>query len=310
MALAQYYKTIGDESRLRILNILGGGMFSVQELTSLLSISQPTVSHHLKTLSQDGFLKSSRDGTRIFYSLQSESDNALLQQVTQSALTACSKASESESDSVFKKDIAQVQKLIEKRRTQTKQYFDKIAKDWTSVRGAAFGGESFLDTVVEQFSSSDCILELGCGTGALFDLILPRSGKTIGVDYSESMLEECRQSLGSRGHSCDLRLGYMEHLPVADDSVDAVVAYMSLHHVPNPRAVLQEARRVLKTSGKLIIVDLVAHEDERMREQFADVWLGFEPKDMQKWLAALNYKSSNSKILGKAKNVFLLTSIK
>jgi ArsR family transcriptional regulator len=85
---------------------------------------------------------------------------------------------------------------------------------------------------------------------------------------------------------------------------------MSLHHVPNPRDVLKEAKRILKPNGQLIIVDLLAHDNENMREQYADVWLGFEIAELTKWLNNLNYSNIETKILGKAKNAFLLTTIK
>jgi ubiquinone/menaquinone biosynthesis C-methylase UbiE/DNA-binding transcriptional ArsR family regulator len=310
MSLANYYKTIGDESRLRILNILQNGMFSVQELTSLLNLSQPTVSHHLKTLSQTGFLKSARDGNHIFYSIEEDQADPVLKEVTDSALKACAKASQSEADTILKRDLAQVQKLIELRRSKTKNYFDNVAKDWDALRSEAFGNENFLDKVVDLIEPKSCLVELGCGTGALLHLILPRPGKTIGVDYSEKMLQECRNFLSSKGESCDLRLGYMEHLPVGDESADQVIAYMSLHHVPNPRDVLKEAKRILKPNGQLIIVDLLAHDNENMREQYADVWLGFEIAELNKWLNNLNYSKIETKILGKAKNAFLLTTIK
>ena len=73
---------------------------------------------------------------------------------------------------------------------------------------------------------------------------------------------------------------------MADGEVEAIMACMVLHHISHPEDVLREAYRALRPGGHLVIVDLHQHEDEAMRERFADLWLGFRPVDMKRWLKA------------------------
>ena len=124
------------------------------------------------------------------------------------------------------------------------------------------------------------------------------------------MLEEAKRNLGEKSSAVELRLGELEHLPLADNSVDIAVACMVLHHIAQPEKVLAEAVRVIKGGGSLIIVDLMHHTNEYMRERFADLWLGFEPSDIETWLKFIGFKAPQTKILGEGKEVFIVSTLK
>ncbi len=70
--IAEFYKALGDEVRLKILNMLSAQEMCVCEIFDKLDISQPAVSHHLKILRQAGLVKDSRDGKWIYYSLNGD----------------------------------------------------------------------------------------------------------------------------------------------------------------------------------------------------------------------------------------------
>ena len=111
------------------------------------------------------------------------------------------------------------------------------------------------------------------------------------------MLELARKTVGTGVARCDFRLGDLEHLPVADGEVDGVVACMVLHHVSQPLDVLAEAHRVLKPGGHIVIVDLQQHNDETLRERLADLWLGFQPVQMKRWLKSAGFDRVETKTL-------------
>jgi len=77
----------------------------------------------------------------------------------------------------------------------------------------------------------------------------------------------------------------LERLPLADGSVDAAFLSQSLHHAAQPREALREAARILRPGGHLLLLDLLAHEQEWVREQYADLWLGFDPAELKRHLA-------------------------
>ncbi|MFH1571014.1 MAG: methyltransferase domain-containing protein, partial [Gemmatimonadota bacterium] len=74
----------------------------------------------------------------------------------------------------------------------------------------------------------------------------------------------------------------------------AVMACMVLHHISRPERVLVEAHRVLEPGGILVVVDLLQHEDESLRERLADLWLGFRPADLKRWIRAAGFEVVSS----------------
>ncbi len=92
----------------------------------------------------------------------------------------------------------------------------------------------------------------------------------------------------------DYRLGDMEDLPIEDASVDLVFFSQSLHHALHPQRALQEARRILRQGGRIMILDLIKHRFEEAREMYADEWLGFGEAELETMLHKVGF--SNVKI--------------
>ncbi|MCB0311100.1 MAG: winged helix-turn-helix transcriptional regulator, partial [Bdellovibrionales bacterium] len=86
MELLETYRSLADESRLRLLAVLNRGQFNVGELTTILQLSQSTISHHLKILQQVGLVKSKREGTWSYYGLNFEESSAPSQLVLKNFL--------------------------------------------------------------------------------------------------------------------------------------------------------------------------------------------------------------------------------
>lgn len=99
------------------------------------------------------------------------------------------------------------------------------------------------------------ILEVGCGTGAITRMLAQGPGvrKVIGIDPSAIFIEKAR-SLNPHAH-VELLVGDGRELPFSDHSFDTVVFHTVLGHVPSPELFIQEAKRVLKKGGQLVIFD-------------------------------------------------------
>ena len=95
------------------------------------------------------------------------------------------------------------------------------------------------------------------------------------------------------------KLGDLEKVPLQDNSVDLALMSQSLHHAERPNVALQEAFRILKPGGQLIVIDLKQHQFEKARQLYSDRWLGFAENELYSLIKESGFQKAKVEIVAK-----------
>jgi ArsR family transcriptional regulator len=279
------FRLLGDRNRLRMLCILARGPLNVSEICTILELRQPNVSQHLKKLLDAGVVSRQGRAGWVYYSLNS-ADSFV---VDLSGFVGRWK--DRLSSSGYERDMRRLATCYEERGRKSQEFFDRSASEWSELERLMPDPESYVSDILRVLPKDGTIAELGCGTGKLLRELAAISASVIGVDNSEGMLARARDSTHGDIFSdrIELRLGRAEHLPLADNSADAVVAHMVLHHLPEPIEAIRESHRVLREGGRIVIVDLSAHDELSLREVHGDLWPGFQVEQLESWLSSAGF---------------------
>ena len=275
---------LADPTRSRLLLLLDRHELTVGELCSSLQLPQSTVSRHLKTLADEGWVSVRAEGTSRRYAMPgAELDPAArrLWQLVRDQVGATSSA---------RQDLVRAERVMHERRTMSQAFFSTRAGQWDKVRAELYGTRGDLTPLAALLDPALVVGDLGCGSGQTTATLAPFVQHVIAVDESSAMLEAARERVGHHAN-VELRGGRLEDLPVEDGALDMAVLSLVLHFVVDPSAVLAEAARVLRPGGCLLVVDMEPHEREEYRTTMGHLWLGFSAEQLGNWLGAAGFAS-------------------
>ncbi|MCK0196804.1 metalloregulator ArsR/SmtB family transcription factor [Ancylobacter sp. 6x-1] len=274
-ALLDGLKAAGEDTRLRLLALIGDGELTVSELTDILGQSQPRISRHLKLLTEAGLVERFREGSWVFHRHGTESSASML--------TAALLALLDRDDPVLLRDRERLVEVRAARAEAAQAYFRAHAHEWDALR-KLHAPEREVEAAIRHALGRgriDSLLDLGTGTGRILELFAPQIGRGVGIDLSADMLAVARANLERAGvRNCTVRQGDIYGLPLPRDQFDVVIVHQVLHFLDDVPRALKEAARMLKPGGRLLVIDFAPHGLEFLREQHAHRRLGFSAEAM------------------------------
>ena len=274
-----------DPNRLRLLLLLEREELSVAELQEILAKGQSQISTYLAQLKQAGLVEDRRMGKNSFYRLHAP--QALMGLLREAA----SEVPEAETDGEA------LRLVLRKRRDTMRRYFDELAGKFGRqyVPGRSWKG---IAEALLKLMPPVVIADLGAGEGTISQLMAQRAKRVIAIDNSEKMVEF--GSALARQHgigNLEYRLGDIEEVPIRSGTVDLAFLSQALHHAVHPERAIAEAWRILKSGGRVAVLDLNRHHFEEAREMYADLWLGFTELEIEKYLKTAGFRNVETAIV-------------
>jgi ArsR family transcriptional regulator len=276
-------KILSDSTRLRLLALLVREELSVAELQEILGMAQSRISSQLALLRQAGFVSDRREGKKAFYSVRASLPPRQLTLLT----AACDSVADLPESA---EDRASLDRCLRKRRQVSEQYFNLIAgrlgrnhcpgRSWEAIGHLAL-----------RLVPAITVADLGAGEGLISQLIANRAERVWCIDNSVKMVEVGTELARKNGlANLSYRLGDIEKVPLPDGSVDLAILSQALHHASHPQTAVDEAHRILKPGGQLLVLDLKEHNFEKARDLYGDLWLGFKESALHGFLKQAGFQ--------------------
>lgn len=288
--LLQSLRVLGDPTRIRIFLLLAAEELSVAELQEIIGKGQSHVSTHLSVMKRAGLLEDRRSGKNVLYRVAGDSTPDDLLSLLRKTVTELPEA---------KSDSGALALVLEKRRDKMRTYFDNLAgrfgREYLPGRSWKGLAEALLSLMPPL-----TVADLGAGEGTFSQLLARRAARVIAVDNSERMVEFGSKLAGRHNvPNLEYRLGDMESVPLRDGEVDVAFFSQSLHHALKPAKAIEEAWRILKPGGQIVILDLSHHNFEEARELYADIWLGFSELELRAFLSDAGFTAVTTAAVGR-----------
>jgi ArsR family transcriptional regulator len=297
LGLSVLNKAAGEPLRLEILRALAQDSYSVLELCEIIEHKQSGMSHHLKILAEAGLVAKRREGNTIFYSRalrDANSSLALLQKQLYLTLDVIDMSAEM---------VAKIDHIRSIRVSQSQEFFalhaDKFKERQDLIAEYPVYGEAVYELLDKTaLNNYDSVIEVGPGAGEFLPVLARQFSNVIALDSAAKMLSHakayCRHE---RVANVDFVEGDTEYLRRDNVTADCVVMNMVLHHTPSPADIFMDVSAALKPKGVLLVTDLCSHDQDWAKQACGDLWLGFEPEQLERWALMAGFRKIQSNYL-------------
>lgn len=281
----ELYRVLGEPVRLRLLALVDAEELAIGELGELIAESQPNVSRHLAALRKLGLLRERRHGTRVMVRLrEGVASDAVVGDALAAGRTLCT------NEGVFER----LPTLIRNRDSAAREFFGRGPGPAGSGDQVSVPAEhpAYLAAISWLLPRRELAIEVGTGDGRLLEVLAPLFDRVVAIDREQAQLERASLRLAHRGFDhvrlvcADLSdASALQGLP-EKGKADLVFASRVVHHAPQPSAAFRALAELVRPSGSVLVLDYAPHDDDAMREEQADVWLGFGADELVALAAA------------------------
>ena len=303
-AILALSKAFTDPLRLDVLRLLQNNSFGVMELCHITTTPQSGMSHHLKILTGCGLLETRREGTSIFYRRAMLPQNGFLSDLTKTFLDTLDQTP------LPPELLKTRQEIYDDRSQQSADFFKRCAAQLKENQDLVASFEHYSGCVGDLIGNENLpretrVIEIGAGESPLLTSLSKTFKSVLVVDNSDEMLKKTKARVQQEQfQNVHFMLQDYDSLTL-DFPADLLVCNMVLHHLPAPAAFFQKAAGLIKAKGKLLLIDLCPHQQDWTRDICGDLWLGFEPDDLDLWATASGFQRGQGAFLG-LKNGFQL----
>jgi len=141
-------------------------------------------------------------------------------------------------------DLKEAYKILE----ENKETYNKVAEEFCQTRRKYSPEIEELKSYIEEGEKA---LDMGCGTGRLYEIFKDKNIDYIGVDFSENLIAKAKEEHGDHFKIADIL-----SLPFSSDYFDSIWSIAVFHHIPSKKLrmrALSEIKRVLKRNGRIIM---------------------------------------------------------
>jgi ubiquinone/menaquinone biosynthesis C-methylase UbiE/DNA-binding MarR family transcriptional regulator len=261
---ASALSALSDPLRIRAVRLLAREELQVREIQRILGAAQSRVSNHLAILRRAGLVETRRTNGSERYG------------ATVPGRGLWSSLEGSVSDAAFAADDGRLKDVLEERSASVESGgFDAVASDWDRIQGPFYGSGIRELALMRLVPRNLAVADVGCGTGLLTLTLAQVAAKVHAVDSSARMVRIVREKVRRSGlKNVEVRRADAEKLPLGDRSLDAVLAFHLLRHLPRPGEAVVEFARIVRPGGRVVLVELEPHGVRALREATGSVHLG------------------------------------
>lgn len=297
-SLLAFCKASADGSRLDILRVLREESFGVLELCRIFQMPQPGMSHHLKVLAGANLVETRKEGNSVFYRRSIIFSGHPLSTLYESLFDTVDRVPLAEGVAVRMGEVHAA------RAQRSHQFFEKHAGELKHNQQQIARFDQYVESVDNlldnlELPDAATVLEIGPGASEMINLLARRFRRVIALDNSAEMLARARDTLD---HAYAGRVqfieGEAEEITGQTAALNLIVLNMVLHHLPSPARMFRTAHKRLQPGGCLLVIDLGPHDQDWARHTCGDLWLGFDPLDLDDWAADAGLDKGQSVYIG------------